>query len=158
MVKISLDRTNYLFCALHQLVLEGRKWLRNWAASQISCTHLRQMRRQSLPIFYLPSETSGPLVWPRQLLGHKRNNWQQTHPTIFSPSTSANSFYQGPLFSWERWICFKWTSMEIRNVGVGGGGVQWKVTTKLLLLGAVLGDLYLIVVGLSSLCAMILIL
>ena len=49
------------------------------------------------PIFYLPWGASGPLVWLRQLLGHKRNNWQQTHPTIFSPSTSDNCFYQGPL-------------------------------------------------------------
>ena len=48
-------------------------------------------------LFYLPWETSGPLLWLRQLLGHKRNNWQQTHPTIFSPSTSDNCFYQGPL-------------------------------------------------------------
>ena len=64
-------------------------------------------------LLYLPWETSGPLLWLRQLLGHKRNNWQQTHPTIFSPSTSDNCFYQGPLLSFQRGISFfKYTSTE----------------------------------------------
>ena len=50
MVKISLDGSNYLFCAS---AAGQRKWSRNWA-SQPTPTDLRQMRRQSGPIFDLP--------------------------------------------------------------------------------------------------------
>ena len=74
-------------------------------------TDPRQMRRQSAHLLPPLRDPSGPLLWLRQLLGHKRNNWQQTHPTIFSPSPSVNCFYQGPFFSegfsfkgWEGWL------------------------------------------------------
>ena len=50
MVKISLDGTNYLFCALHSSgqMPNERKWLRNWASPppQLTQPDLRQMRRQ----------------------------------------------------------------------------------------------------------------
>ena len=108
MVKISLDGSNYLFCASPA---GRRKWLRNWA-SQLTPTDLRQMRRQSRVSFTSPERLRGLCCgcgncWDtKEIIGNKPT-LPSSHHLLLTIAFTKALFY-----TFKRRISFKCTSME----------------------------------------------